>query len=196
MTTQPRPARLDPAAVRDWLSSEDGPRLLDVRSPAEFETAHIPGSYNVPLHLLREHRDDLSRHLDQVVLVCHSGNRAAQAELLLAETGMANLHLLDGGIIAWQAAGAPLQHGRARWDLERQVRLTAGTLVLAAVLASLAIPGLQWLAAVIGAGLAVAALTNTCLMGNLLSRLPFNRTARCDVDTVVRQLTDPGPVRS
>jgi rhodanese-related sulfurtransferase len=195
VTTQPRPARLDPATVRDWLSGDDGPRLLDVRSPAEFETAHIPGSYNVPLHLLREHRDEISRHLDQVVLVCRSGNRAAQAELVLAETGMANLHLLDGGILAWQDAGAPLKRGRVRWDLERQVRLTAGTLVLAGVLGSLTLPGLQWFAAAVGAGLAVAALTNTCVMGNLLSKLLFNRAASCDVDTVVRQLTDAGTVR-
>ena len=192
---QPRPARLDPATVRDWLSGDDGPRLLDVRSPAEFETAHIPGSCNVPLHLLREHRDEISRHLDQVVLVCRTGNRAAQAELVLAETGMTNLHLLDGGILAWQDAGAALKRGRARWDLERQVRLTAGTLVVAGVLGSLALPGLQWFAAAIGAGLAVAAPTNTCLMGNLLSKLPFNRAASCDVDTVVRQLTDAGAVR-
>jgi rhodanese-related sulfurtransferase len=195
VTTHPRPARLDPATVRDWLSGDGAPRLLDVRSPAEFETAHIPGSYNVPLHLLREHREEISRHLDQVVLVCRTGNRAAQAELVLTEAGMTNLHLLDGGIVAWQEAGAPLKRGRPRWDLERQVRLTAGTLVLAAVLGSLALPGLQWFAAAIGAGLAVAALTNTCLMGRLLSKLPFNRAAGCDVDTVVRQLADAGPVR-
>lgn len=196
MTTQPRPARLDPISVRAWLASGDGPRLLDVRSPAEFETAHIPGSYNVPLHLLREHRDDVSRHLDRVVLICRSGSRAAQAEQVLAETGMTNLHILDGGILAWQQADAPLIRGRNRWDLERQVRLTAGTLVLASVLGSLAVPGLQWFSAAIGAGLAGAALTNTCLMGTLLSKLPFNRTARCDIDTVVRQLVGAGPVRS
>lgn len=64
------------------------------------------------------------------------------------------------------------------------------------MLGSLALPGLQWFAAAIGAGLAVAALTNTCLMGNLLSKLPFNRAARCDIDTVVRQLTDARPLRS
>lgn len=195
MTTQPRPTRVDPVTVRDWLSGDDGPRLLDVRSPAEFETAHIPGSYNVPLHLLREHRDEISRHLGQVVLVCRSGNRAAQAEQVLAEAGMTNLHLLDGGILAWRDAGAPLNQGRARWDLERQVRLTAGLLVLAGVLGGLVVPGLEWFAAAVGAGLAVAALTNTCLMGTLLSKLPFNRAAGCDIDAVVRQLTETGPDR-
>jgi rhodanese-related sulfurtransferase len=196
--TQPsRPARLDPATVREWLASADGgPRRLDVRTAAEFETAHIPGSYNVPLHLLREHRDEISRHLDQLVLVCRSGNRAAQAEQVLAATGMTNLHILDGGILGWENAGAPIRHGRRRWDLERQVRLVAGTLVVLGVLGSLAVPGLQWFAALIGAGLAVAALTNTCLMGTLLAKLPFNRAAGCDIDAVVRQLTDTNPVRS
>lgn len=196
-TQPPRPARLDPATVREWLASADGgPRLLDVRTAAEFETAHIPGSYNVPLHLLREHRDEISRHLDQLVLVCRSGNRAAQAEQVLAATGMTNLHILDGGILGWQAAGAPIRHGRRRWDLERQVRLVAGTLVVLGVLASLAVPGMQWFSALIGAGLAVAALTNTCLMGTLLAKLPFNRVPGCDIDAVVRQLVDTSQVRS
>jgi rhodanese-related sulfurtransferase len=63
---------IDVATLRSRLD-EDAPRILDVRTPAEFETAHIPGSYNVPLDLLREHRDELARHIDEdVVLVCRS----------------------------------------------------------------------------------------------------------------------------
>ena len=77
------------------MAADDRPRLLDVRTPAEFTTAHIPGSYNVPLPLLREHRDELRTHLDDdVVLVCRSGVRATQAETLLGSTG------LDGGSYA------------------------------------------------------------------------------------------------
>jgi len=193
MTTRPprnRPPRLDAAAVRTWLTEDGGPRLIDVRTPAEFETAHIPGSYNVPLHLLREHRHELRAHLEEVVLVCRSGARAAQAEQTLTEIGMPNVHILDGGILAWEAAAAPTKHGHSRWDLERQVRLVAGTLVLAGVIGSLAVPGLQWLSAAVGAGLAGAALTNTCLMGVLLAKLPFNHGANCDIDTVVRHLAD------
>jgi len=188
MTTPSRPTRLDPAAVRDWLTRDDAPRILDVRSPAEFESLHIPGSYNVPLHLLREHRDELRTHLDSVVLVCRTGARAAEAERVLAETGLDGVHILDGGIVAWQSAGAPVTRGRARWDIERQVRLVAGSIVLAGVLGGLVVPGLQWVSAAVGAGLAVAALTNTCLMGTLLGKLPYNRAASCDLDAVVRQL--------
>ena len=144
----------------------------------------------MPLDLLREHRDELREHLDQdVVLICRSGARAGQAEALLAGTGLANLHVLDGGITAWQNAGAPVNQGPARWDLERQVRLVAGSLVLTGVLASILAPRAKWLSAAIGAGLTTAALTNTCAMGKMLSKLPYNRDASTDLPTVIAALT-------
>jgi hypothetical protein len=134
----------------------------------------------VPLDLLREHRDELRQHLGQdVVLIGLSGARAGQAETLLAGTGLANLHVLDGGITAWQNTGAPVNHGPARWDVERQVRQVAGGLVLTGILASIVAPKAKWL----------SALTNTCAMGTLLSRLPYNRDASTDLPTVLAQLT-------
>ncbi|GAB3890560.1 hypothetical protein GCM10029964_062290 [Kibdelosporangium lantanae] len=144
MTT---PAKLDATGLRQLLESAPGPRLIDVRTPGEFETVHIPGSYNVPLDLLREHRDELRRHLDErVVLICRSGHRAAEAESALAAAGLPNLRLLDGGITAWRTAGGDLRHGRPRWDLERQVRLVAGAIVITAVLVDLVAPPVTWLA--------------------------------------------------
>jgi rhodanese-related sulfurtransferase len=194
-TTDPAgPATLDAATLRQLLDSGRAPRILDVRTPGEFETSHIPGAYNVPLDLLREHRTELLTHLDDdVVLVCRSGARATQAEQTLTAAGLPNLKVLDGGILAWQAANAPVNHGRPRWDLERQVRLVAGSIVLTAVLISVAVPGTQWIAAAMGAGLTVAALTNTCAMGMLLSKLPYNRGASCDLDTIIGQLRDTAP---
>jgi rhodanese-related sulfurtransferase len=190
------PARLDVDTLRDWLDSceadsGDGPRVLDVRNPAEFRTVHIPGSYNVPLDLLREHRGELSRHLDQdVVLICRSGARAGQAEAMLADTSLPNVHVLDGGLLAWQKTDATVTRGAAHWDLERQVRLLAGGLVLAGVLASVLVPTMKWFSAAIGGGLVVAALTNSCIMGLLLSKLPYNRDASCDLQTVLAELSD------
>lgn len=184
--------QVDAAALRERLGTDDAPRVLDVRTPAEFETAHIPGSYNVPLDHLREHREELRRHLDEdVVLVCRSGNRAEQAEAALAEVGLPGLQVLRGGIMAWQAQGAPVNEGRQTWDLERQVRLTAGGLVAASVLASTVSPRLKWLAGGVGAGLVTAAVTNTCAMGSLLSRMPWNsRGASCDMQQVVAALAE------
>ncbi len=81
---------------------------------------------------------------------------------------------LAGGINSWTATGGDLRSGRPVWELERQVRLVAGGLVLLSVLGSLVVPGLQWVAAFVGAGLSFAALTNTCAMGNVLARMPWN----------------------
>ena len=190
-TTAPAP-HVDVAILRHRLTTADAPRILDVRTPAEFETAHIPGSYNVPLDLLREHRGELSRHLDEdVVLVCRSGGRAGQAEHALAQTGLTGLAVLEGGMVGWEAAGGPVNRGRETWDLERQVRFTAGSFVAASVLGSLLSPRLKWVAAAVGTGLVGAAVTNTCAMGRALSTMPWNRRgATPDIDTVVRALAD------
>jgi len=185
------PATIDSQDLRLLLDSAAPPRVLDVRTPGEFDTVHIPGAYNVPLDLLREHRDEIIKHLDDdVVLVCRSGQRAAQAEVALRNAGLPNMHILDGGITTWEAKGFPVNRGAQRWDLERQVRLVAGSIVLSSILGSIAAPRLKWLAAGIGGGLAAAALTNTCAMGLLLSRLPHNRGATCDAGTIVAQLAD------
>ncbi|AZP14795.1 DUF2892 domain-containing protein [Streptomyces aquilus] len=180
---------LGPAALRDLTRSGGGPRLLDVRTPGEFRTAHITGSYNVPLDTLREHRAELRHHLDEdVILICRSDARAAQAEQALAEAGLPNLRILDGGVLAWETAGGPLTRGPKRWDLERQVRLIAGVLVLVTGVAGLFVPGLHLIGTAAGAGLTIAALTNTCAIGMLLSKLPYNRGPRTDLDTVVTAL--------
>lgn len=182
-------ATIDSQNLSERMGSATPPRVLDVRTPGEFETAHIAGAYNVPLDLLREHRDEIIAHLDdEVVLVCRSGQRAAQAEESLRNAGLANVHILDGGIVAWEAAGFAVNRGTQRWDLERQVRLVAGSVVLTSILGSIAAPKLKWVAGAIGGGLTFAALSNTCAMGMLLSKLPYNRGATCDAATVVAQL--------
>ena len=77
----PAPDRVDAHTVIDWTRDPDAVTVIDVRSPAEFETAHVAGSYNVPLTLLGEHAEQLAARLDrQVVLVCASGARAAEAQ--------------------------------------------------------------------------------------------------------------------
>jgi rhodanese-related sulfurtransferase len=189
MTKTTTPRTIDAGTLRARLANDEAVQLVDVRTPAEFESAHIPGSYNVPLDTLDEHRADLSQVNRPVVLVCRSGNRAGQAERKLAEVGPPNVTVLEGGIIAWQQAGGVVRRGRQRWDLERQVRLVAGVLVLTGVLGSLVFEPARWLAAAIGAGLTFSALTNTCAMGTLLSKLPYNRADRCEVEAAVAGLT-------
>jgi len=88
----------------------------------------------------------------------------------------------------WQRAGAPVNRGRQAWDLERQVRLAAGSVVAASVLGSALRPRLKWIAAAIGAGLAVAALSGTCVLRMALAKMPWNRPAT-DIDAKLRALS-------
>jgi rhodanese-related sulfurtransferase len=170
-------------------------KVIDVRTPGEFAASHIPGSYNVPLPELGEHRAEIRAASAPVVLVCQSGRRAAQAETQLAEAGLLDVHVLEGGLQAWQAAEQPTAHddaGPLPWTLERQVRLVAGGLVAASIAISVVWPQGRYLAGAVGVGLAGAALTDSCILGNLLARMPYNRRsadAGCDMPTVVAELT-------
>lgn len=158
-------------------TTPDAVTVLDVRSPAEFDTAHIAGSYNVPLELLDEHAAQFAARLDRhIVLVCQSGARAAQAEQRLAGVGAQNLSILTGGVPAYAAAGGSVVHGRSRWAMERQVRLAAGSLVAASIAASVRCPVARYLAGAVGAGLTYAAVSDNCAMARVLSLLPHNKS--------------------
>ena len=168
--------RVDALTVRQWLERPQPPAVVDVRSPAEFETARIAGSINVPLNLVEKHAAQVAERLNrEVVLVCQSGMRSAQAQQHLAGGGAGHLQVLEGGVAAYAAAGGEVVLGRGRWSLERQVRFVAGSLVFGSLLASLSAPKACSLAGGVGAGLMVSALSDACTMGRILSLLPYNQ---------------------
>jgi rhodanese-related sulfurtransferase len=173
-------------------------QVLDVRTPAEFESVHIPGSYNLPLDQLGTHRGVLGAGTQQpLVLVCRSGTRAREAQVLLHSAGRESIEILEGGLVAWEQAGLPVERGRARWSMERQVRGVAGGLVLAGAVGGLFVwRPLGALAAFVGGGLLYSALTDTCGMAALLARLPYNRGASCDVTATMQALTTVSPSES
>jgi rhodanese-related sulfurtransferase len=183
---------LSPAEFAQFLAERPDARLLDVRTPGEFEAQHIAGAYNVPLDLLGEHGDAIrARVADPVVLVCRSGQRARKAEETLASAGMRNPHILDGGMAAWVAAGLPVRQRAPRMSLERQVRIAAGGIAATGgLLALFASPLFATIPALIGSGLVFAGITDTCTLGMLLAKLPYNRGANCDVAAVVRELAN------
>ena len=125
----PLPGSLTPAEVAGLSQQMPQVRLLDVRTAAEFTSEHIRGAYNVPLETLGEHaREIRASRQSPLVLVCRSGQRARTAEVALKAAGLEHLHVLDGGVTAWVAAGLPLVRGRQTMSLERQVRIAAGSL--------------------------------------------------------------------
>jgi rhodanese-related sulfurtransferase len=184
------PPLLRPIEVASLLRDRPDTRLLDVRTPGEFEAEHIAGAYNVPLDTLDEHGAEIRAAVSgPVVLICRSGQRARKADQALSAAGMSNLHVLDGGMAAWTAAGHPVRHVAPRMSLERQVRIAAGTLAAAGGLLALFVnPLFAALPALVGAGLVIAGATDSCLMGMLIAKLPFNQSASCDVSAMVSAL--------
>jgi rhodanese-related sulfurtransferase len=182
-----------PAELESLQREQPELRMIDVRTPAEFASGHISGSYNVPLPDLAEHRQELtSTGAGPVVLICRSGRRADTASTQLHAAGLDDLHVLAGGVDGWHASGRPLRrledaHG---WTIERQVRLVAGAVVTVGTIASIRWPSARFVAGGLGLGLLVAALTDSCAMGNVLARLPFNRRRDlCDLPSLVSTIT-------
>ncbi len=150
--------------------------------------------------MLDGHGPEVVQQLDDdhdVVLVCRSGQRSAKAAQLLQNAGLTGGRVLEKGITDWEGRGFDVDRGVQRWELERQVRLVAGSVVLSSVVGSVAVPRLKWLAAAIGAGLTYAAVSNTCAMATALSKLPYNRGATSDARTILAQLdTSPDTTKT
>lgn len=164
-------------------------RVIDVRTPPEFRAFHIPGAINIPLDSLSLHVARLSALHGSLALTCHSGKRAEQARLLLASCGKHDVVMVEGGTAAWRNRGEEVTVGTATISLERQVRIAAGTMAaLGAALALGVSPLFALIPLAIGTGLTVAGLTDTCLLGMLLARMPWNRGGLPDAESSVALL--------
>ncbi|GEO97453.1 rhodanese-like domain-containing protein [Kocuria turfanensis] len=178
-SASPTITTLEPGTLRQWTTEHEDLVIIDVRSAVEFASLHIAGSYNVPLPLLSEHTADLAARLgERVVLVCQSGARAEQARQRLAAAGIGTAYVLTGGAPGFADASGDVVRGAARWDLERQVRMVAGSLVLTGLVGGRFVsPKLRTVAGVIGTGLTFSAASNTCAMGKALAAMPWNKIA-------------------
>jgi rhodanese-related sulfurtransferase len=176
MNTLSAPQHL-PHELEAALAAPAPPVLLDVREYPEFAAGHLKDARLIPLAEIERRAGELPR--DQpIVAMCRSGGRSAEAAEKLARLGFTNVSQLAGGVMAWKQAGLPLaKEAHVPWALERQVRFVAGLLILLGL-------GLSyiWSAAIVlvwlvPLGLVCAAITDSCLMGMLLAKLPWNRRA-------------------
>ncbi len=109
-------------------------------------------------------------------IICKSGKRGENACELFRQAGFENVVNVEGGTMACEQTDLPLVRGKKTISLERQVRIAAGSLVLVgAVLGWLVHPGFIGLSAFVGAGLVFAGVTDTCGMGMMLAKMPWNR---------------------
>lgn len=160
--------------------------LIDVRTPAEYREVHAEPARLVPLDSLDPDaimRDRGGSEGEPLYTICRSGSRGRQAAETFYAAGYANVVNVEGGTLAWERAGLPVVRGKATMSLERQVRIAAGSLVvLGTVLGAFVHSAFLGIPAFLGAGLIFAGVTDTCGMGMLLARMPWNRageTADC-----------------
>ena len=153
--------------------------LLDVRTPVEFREVHVEHARNVPLDRLDPRAVIQARNGNQgepLYLICRSGSRGKQACEKFLAAGFTNVVNVQGGSLACVEAGLPVVRGKKAISLERQVRIAAGSLVLLGVLLGwLVHPAFLGLSAFVGAGLLFAGITDTCGMGMILARMPWNQ---------------------
>lgn len=154
--------------------------VIDVRTPAEFGEVHADLARNVPLETLDPQelvrtRREAGRPL---YVICRSGSRGRQACEKILAAGNVPVVNVEGGTLAWEAAGLPVVRGRKTISLERQVRIVAGSLVVAGTVAGWFFPLALAIPAFVGAGLVFAGVTDTCGMAMLLARMPWNQAPR------------------
>lgn len=166
-----------PQDLNAALLADPKTQLIDVRESAELASdGGVGGAVLAPLS-----NDVAAAGLlnaqKPVFVMCRSGARSAKAAVLLEARGFADVRIVAGGMEAWKSAGLPFEmKADAVWSIERQVRFTVGTLLLASfVLGRLVHPVFYALAPFLGAGLLYSSLTDTCGMGAVLLKMPWNR---------------------
>lgn len=169
---------ITPRRLEELQGAGEPIELIDVRTPVEFREVHVPFARNVPLDRLDPAavRDRAGSPGRPLYVICRSGGRGQKACEKLIASGLTNVVNVEGGTQAWADAGLPVVRGKKAMSLERQVRIVAGLLVLlGVVLGWLVHPACAGLAAFVGTGLVFAGVTDTCGMGLLLARMPWNR---------------------
>lgn len=173
----PHATAISPAEAHD-RRSRNSALLIDVRTPVEFREVHAEGAHNFPLDRLSVDpiREKRGSSEEPVLVLCKGGSRARKACEKLREAGLEEVRVVEGGTDAWVNQNLPVVRGQKAISLERQVRIAAGSLVfLGTVLAATIHPTFLVIPGFVGAGLVFAGITDTCGMGMMLARMPWNR---------------------
>ncbi len=154
-----------------------GSVLIDVRTPAEFREVHVTGAINLPLDHFCPDAACQAADGKSITLICGSGRRSEIALKKLQDTGAeAEAAHVIGGTNAWVQAGLPVERGKKAISIERQVRIAAGILIMIGIaLGTFLHPGWYGLSFFVGAGLTFAGITDTCGMGMMMARMPWNQ---------------------
>ena len=94
------PKSISAKELNELLNSSDKIQIVDVREHFEWDICHIEGALNIPMNLIVESIDKISKEITTVVM-CHHGVRSMNVILYLESIGYKNLINLQGGIHAW-----------------------------------------------------------------------------------------------
>lgn len=170
---------ISPKELLGFFRSGTAVELIDVRTPAEYRELHVEFASLVPLDRLDPKAVMESRRgssSDALYIICRSGNRALKACEAFEAAGYSNVVNVEGGTLACEKEGLPLIRGKKVMSLERQVRIAAGFLVVVGTaLGAFVNPWFLALSAFVGCGLIFAGLTDTCGMGMMLAKMPWNQ---------------------
>ena len=171
---------ISPKQLQDRVQAGEKIDLIDVRTPVEFREVHVSFAHNVPLDQLdcAKVTRDRANAKAPLYVICRSGSRGQQACEKITAAGCANVFNVEGGTMAWDQAGLPVVRGKKAISLERQVRIAAGFLALTGSVLSFVHPYWAGLSGFVGAGLMFAGITDTCGMGMILARMPWNQVGK------------------
>lgn len=101
------PAEVDVQTV-NAIKDRDDVFVLDVREQWEYDEGHIPNITLIPMGEIANRLAEIPTD-KEVIVTCRSGNRSSQVATFLREQGFTNVHNMEGGILAWQQAGLPVE---------------------------------------------------------------------------------------
>jgi len=180
---------IDPQALND-LSQRAEVEIIDVRSPAEYRSLHIPDALLSPLDMLDPAAIMKSRKLSSdaplfiacqagtraLFIACQAGTRAKKAQDIFKKAGFENCCVIEGGIAAWAAKGLPVNKGKSVIPVDRQTRIVVGTMILIGLaLGYFVNPAFLLLSAIGGCGMIYAGITDLCPLADMIAKLPWNK---------------------
>ena len=173
--TAQRYSRISPEEAFEKLGEQNS-ILLDVRTDQELAeiSVGLDNVKHIRLQSLASAVGSLSEDASYYTL-CKSGHRATMAAMLLLQHGLTKVAVIEGGLTAWDKANLPVTKTSTVISLERQVRMIAGSLILVGAILSLVSVWFIAICLFVGAGLIFAGVSDTCLMGTMLMKLPYNK---------------------
>lgn len=157
------------------IESGQSVTVIDVRTTGEYRSGHVAGSISIPMDEIESRMEDVPRS-DQIVLTCQSGTRAQMVRDLLGDR-LERVVCLEGGLDSWLSANLTVVRAtKTKMALDRQAMIGASVIILTSIaLGTFVSPNWFYLALVPGIGLMLAGAAGICLMGMILSKMPWNK---------------------